>query len=410
MRRNRQGREGSLGGSDPKHAFGSASRSLGCGGRLRSGPFPCEWLFGGLLVFLVAFACWPGTGLADRIKDLTSVGSVRSNQLVGYGLVVGLDGTGDRTTQTPFTVQSLRSFLASLGVNIPAGTRLQVDNVAAVSVHSVLPAFAKSGQSIDVTVSSIGNAESLRGGSLLMTPMRGVDGQVYAVAQGNVVVGGLGVTGAGSRVTVNVPSAGRIPGGAVVEREPPDTFLRDRWISLRLREPDFTTASRIAGAIDSSFGAGTASTRDASTVRVRAPASRHGRVSFIAAIENLEVEPGEAAAKVIVNSRTGTVVISRGVRVSPVAVTHGSLSVTVTSDPLVSQPAPFSRGGETVVVPRSDIAVQEEINPMFLFEPGVALSDIVDAVNRVGASPSDLVAILEAIRAAGALRAELIVI
>lgn len=335
---------------------------------------------------------------------------VRANPLVGYGLVVGLDGTGDRTTQTPFTVQSLRSYLATLGVNIPPGTRLQVDNVAAVSVHAELPPFAKSGQQFDVTVSSIGNAESLRGGSLLLTPLRGIDGQVYAVAQGSVVVGGLGVSGAGSSVTVNVPSSGRVPAGATVEREPVDGFLAESWISLLLRQPDFTTANRIAEAIDASFGAGTASARDAAAVRVRAPASRRKRVQFVAVLENLEIEPGEAPAKVIVNSRTGTVVISRRVRVEPVAVTHGNLSVTVTSDPIVSQPNAFSRVGETVVVPRSEIEVREDQNPMFLFDSGVSLEEIVDAVNSVGAAPSDLVAILEAIKAAGALRAELIVI
>lgn len=362
------------------------------------------------LCLVLLSAAWTSPAAADRIKDLVTLGGVRSNQLVGYGLVVGLDRTGDRTTQTPFTTQSLRSFLAGLGVVIPPGTRLQVENVAAVSVHAELPPFGRVGQVIDVTVSSIGNAKSLRGGSLLMTPLRGIDNEVYAVAQGNVVVGGLGVEGGGSSVTVNVPSAGRIPGGAIVERAAPDGLTDHAWIALHLRAPDFTTARRIVSVIDATFGAGTAAARDAASVRIRAPASRNDRVSFLSVVENLEIEPGEAPAKVIVNSRTGTVVVSRNVRVSPVAVTHGSLSVTVSADPLVSQPAPLSRRGRTVVVPRSEIAVEEEQNPMFLFNAGVALEDIVEAVNRVGASPSDLVAILEAIKAAGALRAQLVVI
>lgn len=360
------------------------------------------------LVFLSAF--FQEHASADRIKDLVTIAGVRTNQLVGYGLVVGLDRTGDRTTQTPFTVQSLRSFLANFGVVIPPGVRLQLSNVAAVSLHATLPPFVKTGSKIDVTVSSIGNAKSLRGGSLLMAPLRGIDGEVYAIAQGNVVVGGLGVVGAGSSVTVNVPSAGRVPDGAIVEREPPNGLLDDAWISLNLNVSDFTTAQRIEDAISEKFGAGAASARDAATVRVKAPASRSDRVSYLSLIENLEIEPGEARARVIVNSRTGTVVVSSSVRVSPVAVTHGNLTVTVSSDPIVSQPNAFSRGGRTVVVPRQQIAVDEERNPMFVFNPGVALEEIVEAVNRVGASPGDLVAILEAIKAAGALRAELVVI
>lgn len=346
---------------------------------------------------------------AERIKDLATLAGVRSNQLVGYGLVVGLAGTGDQTTQAPFTTQSLKSMLASLGVVLPPGLNLQLKNVAAVSILAELPPFAKVGQSIDVTVSSIGNAKSLRGGSLLMAPLRGADGQVYAVAQGNVAVGGLGVEAEGSSITVNVPSSGRIPNGATVERMVPTSFTESGPLVLNLHQGDFTTAQRMAEAINQTFGSGTATAVDAASVQVRSPLDSGQRVSFVSALENLELQPGETAAKVIVNSRTGTVVISQNVRVSPAAVSHGSLTVTIASNPTVSQPPPLS-GGRTAVVPRADITVTEQKNRMFLFSPGVALDDIVRAVNKVGATPSDLVAILEALKAAGALRAELIVI
>jgi flagellar P-ring protein precursor FlgI len=347
---------------------------------------------------------------AERIKDLASIAGVRSNQLVGYGLVVGLDGTGDQTTQAPFTTQSLVSMLKQFGVNLPPGINPRVQNVAAVVIHADLPPFVKPGQTIDVTVASIGNAKSLRGGSLLMTPLRGADGEVYALAQGNVIVGGLGVsTEGGSRVSVNVPSAGRIPNGATVERAVPTPFDAGGQLVLNLHGPDFTTAQRITEAINASFGAGVATPVDAVSIAVRAPQSPAQRIGFVAAIENLEVEPGDAPARVIVNSRTGTVVIGRHVRVTAAAVAHGNLTVTVSSLPIVSQPAPFSRG-ETTVVQQEAITVGQEEKPMFLFEPGVSLGEIVKAVNQVGASPSDLVAILEALKAAGALRAELIVI
>ncbi len=355
---------------------------------------------------------------AERIKDLATVGGVRSNQLVGYGLVVGLDGTGDRTTQAPFTAQTLRNMLEQLGITLPPGTSLQLKNIASVAVHADLPAFAKPGQTIDITVSSIANANSLRGGTLLMTPLRAIDGQVYAIAQGNLVVGGLGVSGSdGSRISINVPSVGRIPNGATVEREVPMGFAATEHLSLNLNNADFTTATRLAGQINEFLGDGAAAAIDAATVQVVAPREARQRTTFISMLENLEVEPGEAPARVIINSRTGTVVISTHVRVTPAAVAHGSLIVTISEDFNVSQPAPFTRGNaeggsSTVVTPDSGIDVYQETdgNRMFLFEPGVDLNEIVQAVNQVGAAPGDLVAILEALREAGALRAELLVI
>ncbi len=346
----------------------------------------------------------------ERVKDLASVGGVRNNQLVGYGLVVGLDGTGDRTTQAPFTVQSLTSMLGRLGVTLPPGSNPQLRNVAAVMIHADLPPFAKPGQTIDITVSSIGNATSLRGGSLLMSPLKGADGQTYAIAQGNLVVGGLGAEGRdGSRISVNVPSVGRVPNGATVEREVTSAFAQGDSVKLHLHRFDFTTANRLSDAINDTLGGGTASADDGATVRVRAPADPGQRVAFVSVLENIRVQPGEAPAKVIVNSRTGTVVIGSNVTVTAAAVSHGSLTVTITEALDVSQPAPFGRG-ETVVTPRTEIEIVEDLNPMFLFGPGVTLDEIVRAVNRVGAAPGDLVAILEALREAGALRAQLIVI
>lgn len=347
---------------------------------------------------------------AERIKDLASVAGVRENQLLGYGLVVGLDGTGDQTTQTPFTVQSLKSMLNRLGVTIPPGVSPQLKNVAAVTVSATLPAFAKPGQSIDVTVSSIGNAKSLRGGTLLMAPLKGADGNVYALAQGNLLVGGFDASGSdGSSITVNIPSVGRIPNGATVERTVGNGFAQGNSLTLNLHTADFTTAYRLSEAINNSIGPGTAQPMDASSIKVNAPTDVAQRVSYISMLENLEVRPGEAAAKIVVNSRTGTVVIGKNVRVMPAAVTHGSMTVTISQDPMVSQPAPLS-GGQTAVVPRSNVKVEQEKNRMFLFSPGVKLDEIVQAVNRVGAAPGDLMAILEALKEAGALRAELIVI
>ena len=348
---------------------------------------------------------------AQRVKDLATVGGVRTNQLIGYGLVVGLDGSGDQTSQAPFTTQSLASWLQQLGVSLPAGVNPQLKNVAAVSVHAELPPFAKPGQTIDVTVSSVGNAKSLRGGSLLVTPLKGLDGQVYGIAQGNLVVNGFGAqANDGSKVTVNVPTSGRVPNGATVERAVPNSFATGDSLTLSLHTADFTTSMRLAETVNTAIGAGSAVPVDAVSVRVQAPVDPNQRVAFVSMLENLELSPGEAPARVISNSRTGTVVIGSHVRVSPAAVSHGSLTVSIKEDQKVSQPNALSSGGTTVTVPDSTIDVQQKNSRMFLFEPGVSLEEIVRAVNQVGAAPGDLVAILEALQQAGALRAQLIVI
>lgn len=354
---------------------------------------------------------------ADRIKDLVEVAGVRDNQLIGYGLVVGLNGSGDG--KMTFTSQSLKSMLARFGVNIntplnnfdinPQQSDLDLKNVAAVMVTADLPAFTKPGQRIDVTVSTIGKATSLRGGSLLMTRLRGIDGEVYAIAQGNLAVGGLGVEAEGSKITVNVPTVGRVPGGATVERLVETPFASSDYLVLNLKQQDFTTNQRIVEAINAQFGPAVAEALDAVSLRVQAPEASGQRVGFLSMIENLEVRPGEPPARVVVNSRTGTVVISRNVRVTAAAVTHGSLAVTVSLDNRVSQPEPFSEG-QTEEYANAAIDVEEESRRMFLFEPGIELQEIVDAINKVGASPSALVAIMEALKRAGSLRAELIVI
>jgi flagellar P-ring protein FlgI len=350
------------------------------------------------------------TTQAERIKDLTSVAGVRANQLVGYGLVVGLDGTGDQTTQSPFTTQSFNSMLKQFGIAVPEGARMQMKNVAAVMIQAELPAFAKPGQTLDVTVSSISNAKSLRGGSLLVSPLKGLDGKVYAVAQGNLIVGGFGAQGAdGSSIKVNIPSAGRVPNGAIIERMVESDFSSGQPIVFNLNRADFTTANQLAKSINTLLGPDVARPLDAVSIVVDSPQNPAQRVDFIAMLENLEVTPGEEAAKVIINSRTGTIVVGKNVRVSPVAITHGSLTVTVAESLTVSQPNAFGEG-ETVVVPTSKIQASEKINPMFKFAPGASLDDIVRAVNNVGASPSDLMAILEALKQSGALKAELVVI
>jgi len=362
------------------------------------------------LIAMALMLAVPGLAQAERIKDVASIAGVRNNQLVGYGLVVGLDGTGDQTTQAPFTTQSLKNMLHQFGIAMPAGANPQLKNVAAVALHATLPPFTKPGQTIDVTVSTIGNAKSLRGGSLLMAPLKGADGNVYAVAQGSLVVSGFGAEAKdGSKVSVNIPSTGRIPNGAIVERAVPSPFALGDSLVFNLNTPDFTTAQRMTAAINSSLGGNMAQSIDATSVRVSAPPDTTQRVAFTSMLENLTLEPGQASARVIVNARTGTVVIGQNVRVFPAAVSHGSLTVTITERATVSQPAPFS-AGTTQVVPRSDIEVKEEARSMFVFNPGVSLDDIVRAVNNVGAAPGDLVAILEALRSAGALRAELIVI
>ena len=343
---------------------------------------------------------------AERIKDLAQVAGVRGNPLVGYGLVVGLDGSGDRTSQTPFTVQSLKTMLDQLGVSIPPGVNPQLKNVAAVAIHAELPPHAKPGQTIDITVSSIGNAGSLRGGSLLMAPLKGADGQVYAIAQGSLMVSGFGASGRdGSRISVNAPNSGTIPNGAVVERAVPGAAPGGS-VTLNLHEFDFTTAARIVSAIDAAFGPGRAHAVDGVTIEVAPPAG--DRIAFLSRLESLEISPGTAPSKVIVNARTGTVVMGGEVSVLPAAVSHGSLTVSVVEGSQISQPAPFGNGA-TVVAPQSSIEVTESGNRMFVLQ-GASLQAIVQAVNAVGAAPGDIVAILEALKRAGALRAELEVI
>lgn len=347
---------------------------------------------------------------AERIKDVADVGGIRSNQLIGYGLVVGLDGSGDKDTDSPYMAQSLRNMLTRLGVIIPPDVKLKPKNSAAVMLNADLPPFAKVGQKIDVTISSLGDAKSLRGGTLLMSPLKGADGQVYAVAQGNLLVSGLSAQGKdGSKVTVNHPNAGRIPNGATVERTVNTPFGKGNSLTLNLKDGDFSTAKRVTDAINKAAGEGVASPIDATTVRVSAPLDVGQRVSFMAMIQELEVTPAESAAKVIVNSRTGTVVINANVRVSPAAVSHGNMVVKVTEDAAVSQPAPFSQG-QTTTTQQSNVSASEENKRMFVFNPGVSLEEVVRAVNEVGAAPSDVVAILEALKEAGALKADLLVI
>ncbi len=364
----------------------------------------------GHLLFIGALLLVSQLVQAERIKDLASIDGVRSNQLIGYGIIVGLNGTGDKDTDSPYTLNSLKSMLSQLGVQIPQNAKIKPKNAAAVIIHANLPAFAKPGQKIDITVASLGNATSLRGGSLLMSPLRGGDGKVYAVAQGNLVVGGLTASGQdGSRITVNIPTTGRIPNGASIERASPNTFNQGHSLTLNLNSADFTTARRVAELINKTIGPGTAKALDAASVKVNAPTDSGQKVSFVAFLEELEVAPGEAAAKVIINSRTGTVVINSRVRVSPAAVSHGNLVVTISENAVVSQPGALS-AGQTAVVPQSDVVVSETSDRMFLFSPGASLDEVVRAVNEVGAAPSDLVAILEALKEAGALRAELLVI
>ena len=356
-----------------------------------------------ILTFPLVF----NTAHAERIKDITSIAGVRSNQLIGYGLVVGLDGSGDKA---PFTTQTFRNMMAEFGITIPQGVDPKLKNVAAVSITAEMPAFAKPGQRLDITVSSLGNAKSLRGGSLLFAPLKGADGQVYAIAQGNLVVGGFGIQGNdGSKLTVNVPSVGRIPNGATIERSIPNAFGHGDSLILNLDQPNFTTARHIIDHLNDLLGPGTAEALDATSIRLSAPRDLSQRVSFLSVVENMEVEMGQARAKVIINSRTGTIVMGQNVRIDAVAVTHGSLTVTIQENLEVAQPNALA-GGETAIVPKTQINAEQENNRMFKFGPGVSLSQIVDAVNEVGAAPGDLMAILEALKQAGALKAELIVI
>ena len=364
---------------------------------------------------------------ADRIKDLTDVAGVRSNQLLGFGIVSGLSGTGDGK-DLPITAQALKTLLSGMGVSVDgpvtdfdlgdqmatlaaqnAKKEVKVENLASVMVTAEIPPFAKPGQRIDVSVSAIGVAESLRGGTLIMTQLRGIDGETYAVAQGALTVSGVSADAAGSSIQIGVPTAGRIPNGATVERMVESPFGSAEHIVLNIREADFSTATAITQAVNVAFGDGTAKALDGVSVAITAPADSSQRVSFLSMIENLDVSPGEAAARVVINSRTGTVVINRNVRVTAAAVTHGTISVSISATNEVSQPGPFSEG-QTVGVQNADIEITEGNNPMFLFQPGVDLREIVDAVNQVGASPSSLIAILEVLKTSGSLRAELVVI
>ena len=343
---------------------------------------------------------------AQRIKDLADVQGVRSNQLVGYGLVVGLPGTGE---QSPFTEQSFKTMLSNFGITMPENLKPKIKNVAAVAVHADLPAFSKPGQKIDITVSSIGSAQSLRGGTLLQTILMGIDGNAYAVAQGSLVVGGLGAEGLdGSRIVINTPTVGRIPNGASVEREVKSPFTTGDHITFNLRNSDFTTAKRLADTING-FVAGTARAIDATSVKVTAPRDAADRVAFLSMLENLEFEPDSPAARIIVNSRTGTIVIGSDVRLLPAAITHGGITVTINEQQNVEQPDAFSEG-ETVVTENSIVDVNMSDSRMFVFNPGVSLDTLVRAINEVGAGPGDVLAILEALEQAGALRGDLIII
>ncbi|MBI0475955.1 flagellar basal body P-ring protein FlgI [Sphingomonas sp. MA1305] len=361
-------------------------------------------LFLGLLSLFVATA----PAHADRIKDLGGFQGIRSNQLTGYGVVVGLPGTGDDNLE--YTVQSLKAVASRFGLQLPPGANPGMKNAAVVMITAELPPFAKPGQRLDITVASMGKAKSLRGGSLVLTPLLGADNQIYAMAQGNLAVGGLGAEGAdGSRIVVNVPSTGRIPEGATVERAVQTGFDTAPTLTFNLQRADFTTAQNVAAAINKTLGFGTAQAVDAVSVAVRAPQGADVRATLMSTIENLDVVSAEPPAKVIVNARTGTVVISSAVRVGPAAVTHGKLTVRIDENQRISQPAPFSQG-QTAVQQRSNVAVEEEKKPMFLLNPGPKLADVVKAVNAIGASPADLVAILEALKEAGSLKAELVVL
>ncbi|MED5619894.1 flagellar basal body P-ring protein FlgI [Ideonella sp. BN130291] len=367
-----------------------------------------------LLVILTVIAAsaalwWPVGAAAARIKEVAAVQGVRSNQLVGYGLVVGLDGTGDQTTQTPFTTQSIQAMLQQMGVTVPAGTNMQLRNVAAVMVTTQLPAFAQPGQPLDVTVSSLGNAKSLRGGTLIATPLKGADGQIYALAQGNVVIGGAGASAGGSKVQINQLSAGRIPQGATVERSVPTPLQQGDVIQLDLNASDFNTAREVARVINGAKGEGTAVAVDGRVVQLRMPANPAQRVAFLADIENLQFDAAAPAAKVVINARTGSVVMNQAVTLNACAVAHGNLSVTISSTPVVSQPGALS-GGQTVVSEKTDISIAQQGGSLVQMAAGTRLTDVVKALNALGATPQDLLAILQAMKSAGALNAELEVI
>ena len=366
-------------------------------------------MLGAVLLLAAIFAAAPAH--ASRIKELASVQGVRSNQLTGYGLVVGLDGTGDQTTQMPYTTQSLSNYLQQLGITLPAAaaSQLQLKNVAAVLVTAQLPAFSQPGQTLDVSVASMGNAKSLKGGMLIATPLRGADGEIYALAQGNLVIAGAGAAAGGSKVQINHLSAGRIPGGAQVERSVPSPLQTGDFINLSLESADFQTARRVAAAVNNRMGTGLAQALDSRTVQVRAPTDANARVNFLAELEELSVENTVPAAKVVVNSRTGSIVLNQSVTLGPCAIAHGNLSVSISTTPVISQPAPFS-AGQTVVAQKSDIQIKQEPGILIQVPASPQLADVVRALNALGATPQDLLAILQAIKAAGALNAELEVI
>ena len=380
-------------------------------------PGPCAARpFGRLVLAALALALGLGAmpASAERIKELATVQGVRSNQLIGYGLMVGLDGSGDQSTQAPFTVQSMQSMLSQLGIVLPPGITPQLKNSAAVMVTAQLPAYAQPGQAIDVTVSSLGNAKSLRGGTLLLTPLRGADGQIYAMAQGNIVVGGAGAAAGGSKVTINHLSAGRVPGGATVERAVPNRVLEGEFIHLELEATDFSTAQRVADAVNARFGqlvpqGVVAHALDPRVIRVRLPEDPARRVGFMAELELIDITAGAPTAKVIVNARTGSVVMNQAVSLETSAVAHGNLSVTINSTPMVSQPNPFSQGS-TVAAEKSDITIRQEGGALMVLPGAARLADVVKALNALGATSQDLIAILQALKAAGSLKAELEII
>jgi flagellar P-ring protein FlgI len=366
-------------------------------------------LFGHLLAGFAAAVLLSAPAQAARIKEVASVAGVRSNPLTGYGLVVGLDGTGDQTTQAPFTGQSLQAMLQQFGVVLPQGVTMQPRNIAAVMVTTQLPAFAQPGQSLDIAVSSIGNAKSLRGGTLIATPLRGADGQVYAIAQGNLMVGGAGAAAGGSKVQINHLSAGRIPAGAMVERAVPTALQSGDFIQLDLNAIDYNTARAVAQAINRAKGAGTAQALDGRVVRVRAPTNPDDRVGFLADMENLPLDLAVPAARIVINARTGSVVMNQAVTLAACAVAHGNLSVTVSSTPVISQPNAMS-GGQTVVAEKTDISIKQDPGSLIQVPAGAQLSDVVKALNALGATPQDLLSILQAMKSAGAITAELEVI
>ena len=361
-------------------------------------------------VLASAAVWWPAPAQAARIKEVASVQGVRMNQLVGYGLVVGLDGTGDQTTQAPFATQSLLSLLQQMGVTVPPGTSMQLKNLATVMVTAQLPPFAQPGQTIDVNVSSLANAKSLRGGTLIVTPLKGADGQIYAIAQGNLVIGGAGASAAGSKVQINHLSAGRIPDGATVEKSVATPIGEGDSIQLDLHSSDYATAREVVRAINGKMGGGVADALGGRVVRVRMPPSADARVAFMAEIENLDIKQATPSAKVVINARTGSIVMNQAVTLAACAVAHGNLSVTISTTPTTSQPEPFARVGRTVVTEKADITITQHPGALVNMTPGAKLADVVKALNSLGATPQDLLAILQAMKSAGALTAELEVI